>query len=123
MTPELKQPDKKKLRAALYLRVSTDEQANHGLSMDVQEKACKDALEHDGFSLLRMIRAWRRDTFRSVRRIVLPSLRPIVISSRMSGTTVVCPSSSWMTSLNMLVRVPPRLTADFPRQIQASHPG
>ena len=45
-----------------------------------------------------------RDTFRSVRRIVLPSLRPIVISSRMSGTTVVLPSSSSMMSLYMPVR-------------------
>src|SRR5215510_9646803 len=52
--------------------------------------------------LLRRMRAWRRDTFRSVKRIVLPSLRPIVISSRSRGTTVVFPSSSWITSLNIV---------------------
>src|SRR5262245_54118225 len=51
--------------------------------------------------LARKIRACRRDTLRSVRRIVLPSLRPMVISSRIKGTTVVFPSSSWMTSLNI----------------------
>src|SRR6185436_7291944 len=51
--------------------------------------------------LLRRMRAWRRDTFRSVSRIVLPSFRPIVISSRIRGTTVVFPSSSWITSLNI----------------------
>ena len=48
--------------------------------------------------------ACRRETLRSVSRMVLPSLRPIVISSRMSGTTVVLPSSSSMMSLYMLVR-------------------
>src|SRR5215831_14333173 len=37
---------------------------------------------------------------RSVSRMVLPSWRPIVISSRMSGTTVVFPSSSSIVSLN-----------------------
>src|SRR5712671_3015813 len=36
---------------------------------------------------------------RSVSRIVLPSLRPIETSSRTSGTTVVDPSLSEMTSL------------------------
>ncbi len=45
-------------------------------------------------------RAWRRDTFRSVRRIVLPSWRPMVISSRTNGTTVFRPSSSSMISFN-----------------------
>src|SRR6188472_1007342 len=52
------------------------------------------------------MRAWRRDTFRSVSRIVLPSLRPMVISSRIRGTTVVFPSSSWMTSLYIGRRSP-----------------
>src|SRR5688572_16313221 len=33
--------------------------------------------------------------------MVFPSLRPMVISSRTSGTTVVFPSSSEMTSLNI----------------------
>jgi len=42
-----------------------------------------------------------RETFLSVSRIVFPSLRPIVISSRMRGTTVVFPSSSSMMSLYM----------------------
>src|SRR5258708_230408 len=54
------------------------------------------------------MRACRRDTLRSVRRMVLPSLRPIVISSRIRGTTVVLPSSSWMMSLNMFWRLGPR---------------
>src|SRR6476646_5339832 len=62
--------------------------------------------------LLRRMRAWRRDTFLSVRRIVLPSLRPIVISSRIKGTTVVFPSSSWITSLN-IVRCVPRGNVDL----------
>src|SRR5215831_1031551 len=42
-----------------------------------------------------------RETFRSVRRMVFPSFRPIVISSRIRGTTVVLPSSSSMMSLYM----------------------
>jgi hypothetical protein len=41
--------------------------------------------------------------FRSVSRIVFPSCRPIVISSRMSGMTVVFPSSSSMVSLNTAI--------------------
>src|SRR6478735_1705387 len=45
-------------------------------------------------------RACRRDTLRSVKRMVLPSSLPIVISSRASGTTVVLPSSSSIVSLN-----------------------
>src|SRR5262245_48762821 len=48
----------------------------------------------------RINRAWRRDTLRSVSWIVLPSRRPIVISSRANGTTVVLPSSSSIVSLN-----------------------
>lgn len=48
---------KKKSRVAVaYLRVSTDEQANKGLSLDVQEEACKNAIEKDGFELLKVIK-------------------------------------------------------------------
>src|SRR3989304_2425325 len=57
----------------------------------------------------RRMRACRRDTLRSVRRIVFPSRRPIVISSRIRGTTVVFPSSSWMMSLNIAREVMPQL--------------
>src|SRR5437764_123916 len=45
-------------------------------------------------------RAWRRETLRSVRRMVLPSCLPMVISSRTSGTTVLRPSSSSMMAFN-----------------------
>ena len=40
----------------VYSRVSTANQADKGLSLDVQEKACKEALAHDGFKLLKVIR-------------------------------------------------------------------
>src|SRR5512146_1097005 len=60
------------------------------------------------------MRACRRETFRSVRRIVLPSLRPIVISSRIRGTTVVFPSSSWITSLNIVDYVPAATSGQNP---------
>src|SRR5438132_3849951 len=43
-------------------------------------------------------RAWRRETLRSVRRMVFPSCLPMVISSRTTGTTVFRPSSSSMMS-------------------------
>jgi hypothetical protein len=34
------------------------------------------------------MRAWFRETFRSVKRMTLPSLRPTVNSSRINGTLV-----------------------------------
>jgi len=42
--------------AAGYCRVSTEEQANKGLSLDVQEEACKVAIVQDGFGVLIIIR-------------------------------------------------------------------
>src|SRR3989344_556248 len=39
-----------------YCRVSTDEQANQGLSLEVQEEACKMAIQSDGCELLKIIR-------------------------------------------------------------------
>ncbi len=39
-----------------YCRVSTEEQAKEGLSLDVQEKTCKDAIKKDGLKLLKIIR-------------------------------------------------------------------
>ncbi|OGQ12995.1 MAG: hypothetical protein A2138_23855 [Deltaproteobacteria bacterium RBG_16_71_12] len=44
-------------------------------------------------------RACLRETFRSVRRMVLPSLRPIVITSFANGTMICLPASSSMISL------------------------
>ena len=52
MTPELKQPDKKKLRAALYLRVSTDEQAKEGhYGLEVQEERGRSFCESQEYLL------------------------------------------------------------------------
>ncbi len=52
MTPELKQPDKKKLRAALYLRVSTDEQAKEGhYGLEVQEERGRSFCESQEYVL------------------------------------------------------------------------
>jgi DNA invertase Pin-like site-specific DNA recombinase len=42
--------------AIAYTRVSTDEQAESGLSLDVQEKSCLEALEREGFKLHKEIR-------------------------------------------------------------------
>ena len=49
-------------------------------------------------------RAWRRDTLRSLSLMVFPSWRPMVISSRTSGTTVLRPSSSSMMSFMKVLR-------------------
>src|SRR5580693_4187291 len=54
-----------------------------------------------GEGTFRIKRAWPLDTFRSVRRMLLPSRRPIVYSLRVSGTVVRLPSSSSMTSFHM----------------------
>ena len=52
MTPELKQSDKKKLRAALYLRVSTDEQAKEGhYGLEVQEERGRSFCESQEYLL------------------------------------------------------------------------
>lgn len=52
MTPELKQPDKKKLRASLYLRVSTDEQAKEGhYGLEVQEERGRSFCESQEYLL------------------------------------------------------------------------
>lgn len=52
MTPELKQPEKKKLRAALYLRVSTDEQAKEGhYGLEVQEERGRSFCESQEYIL------------------------------------------------------------------------
>ncbi|OGN07640.1 MAG: hypothetical protein A3B86_02260 [Candidatus Yanofskybacteria bacterium RIFCSPHIGHO2_02_FULL_38_22b] len=45
-----------KKNAIGYCRVSTDEQAKHGLSLDVQEESCKMAIQSDGYELLKIIR-------------------------------------------------------------------
>ena len=42
--------------AVIYCRVSTEEQAKKGLSLDVQENTCKKELEKEGYSLLKVIK-------------------------------------------------------------------
>lgn len=39
-----------------YCRVSTDEQANNGLSIDVQELVCRKSMEEDGYGILKVIK-------------------------------------------------------------------
>ncbi len=39
-----------------YCRVSTDDQAKNGLSIEVQEKLCKEAIKGDGFKVLKIIK-------------------------------------------------------------------
>lgn len=39
-----------------YCRVSTDEQANNGLSIDVQELVCRKSMEEDGYEILKVIK-------------------------------------------------------------------
>lgn len=39
-----------------YCRVSTDEQANNGLSLDVQEATCRTAMARDGYEILKIVR-------------------------------------------------------------------
>ena len=41
--------------AVAYVRVSTDEQASKGLSLEVQEAACIEAIKRDGYKLLKVI--------------------------------------------------------------------
>lgn len=47
---------KKEKIAVGYCRVSTDEQANNGLSIDVQELVCSKAIEQDGYEILKIIK-------------------------------------------------------------------
>ena len=52
MTTEITQPTRKKLRAALYLRVSTDEQAKEGhYGLEVQEERGRSFCESQEYSL------------------------------------------------------------------------
>lgn len=60
--------------AVAYCRVSTDEQANKGLSLDVQEEACKTAIESDGFNLLEII----RDEGKSAGTLKRPGIEKII---------------------------------------------
>ncbi len=43
-------------QAVIYCRVSTEEQANQGLSLDVQERVCHERAEKDGYGILEVIR-------------------------------------------------------------------
>jgi site-specific DNA recombinase len=46
----------KELLAVAYVRVSTDDQANNGLSLEVQEEQCVNKIKEDGFTLYKIIR-------------------------------------------------------------------
>jgi len=43
-------------KAVIYCRVSTEEQANKGLSLDVQEKVCKETAKKEGFTVFETIK-------------------------------------------------------------------
>ena len=60
--------------AVAYCRVSTEEQANKGLSLDVQEENCKRAIENDGFHLLKVI----RDEGKSAGNLNRPGIKEII---------------------------------------------
>lgn len=42
--------------AIIYSRVSTDEQVDKGISLDAQEKACRELAEQDGYTIYELIR-------------------------------------------------------------------
>ena len=60
--------------AVAYCRVSTDEQADKGLSMDVQEEACTRAIQEQGFNLLKVI----RDEGKSAGTLNRPGIRELI---------------------------------------------
>ena len=57
-----------------YCRVSTEEQANHGLSLDVQEENCRMAINNDGYELLKII----RDEGRSGGNLNRPGIKELI---------------------------------------------
>ncbi len=57
-----------------YCRVSTEEQANKGLSLDVQKEACKNKIREDGFKLLKVI----RDEGKSAGSLKRPGIEEII---------------------------------------------
>ena len=60
--------------AIVYCRVSTEEQVNKGLSLDVQESACKDAIQKDGLKLIKVI----RDEGKSAGSLNRPGIQEII---------------------------------------------
>jgi DNA invertase Pin-like site-specific DNA recombinase/uncharacterized protein (UPF0216 family) len=61
--------------AVAYCRVSTEEQANKGLSLDVQEENCVRGIKNDGFRLLKVI----RDEGKSAGSLNRAGIREIIV--------------------------------------------
>ena len=69
--------NKNKRIAVAYCRVSTDEQAKNGLSIETQEAVCKKAIKEDGLELLKVIKdegksagTLKRDGIKEIIRLV-----------------------------------------------------
>ncbi len=60
--------------AVAYCRVSTEEQDNKGLSMEVQEEACTNAIKADGYGLLKVV----RDGGKSAGNLKRPGIQEII---------------------------------------------
>lgn len=60
--------------AVAYCRVSTEEQANKGLSLDAQEEACLNEIKKDGFKVLKVI----RDKGKSAGSLKRPGIQEVI---------------------------------------------
>ncbi len=63
-----------KPRAIAYLRVSTDEQAKEGLSIEAQERICNEAIAKDGFVALPAL----KDEGKSGKDMNRPAMRELL---------------------------------------------
>lgn len=60
--------------AVIYCRVSTEEQANKGLSLEVQESVCKKEMEKEGYSLFKVI----KDEGKSAKDLKRPGIQEVI---------------------------------------------
>src|ERR1700692_4712840 len=71
------------MNCLIYCRVSTEEQANQGYSLDTQEKLCRDFAERQGYSVSGVY----RDEGKSGTTLGRPALQDL-LAQRIKGTTI-----------------------------------
>jgi site-specific DNA recombinase len=67
-------PTENKKVAAVYCRVSTDDQANTGISIETQESKCTEAAKKDGYTVSEVI----KDEGRSGKDLKRPGIQQVI---------------------------------------------
>ncbi len=90
-------------KACVYLRVSTDDQADHGTSLDSQEAACLTLCEQEGFIVPEPYRIREQSSGATLRRTGLSKLRELARSGAVQAVCYFVPDRLSRDPVDLIV--------------------